>query len=453
MADLEGICRKMISEDRRIEEILQKLVDEILFYKKIDRDLAERLAAAVVKEVKMSLKIPDDDKIRRIIYYPVAGVTAGQQGLGSRGEGDFFAHRKIAEIISSSGLRAFLDVRAHDDAGAVNVDGAGLIVASVDGIHSRLSEYPFLAGFHATRAALRDVYVKGARPVGILIDIHLADDADIGKLFDFIAGCTTVSKLAGIPIIGGSTLRIGGDMVIGTRISGCVVAIGVSVVPGYLLKRQNIRPGDLIICTEGSGGGTITTTAIFSGNFDVILETLNLQFIKACEAIFRPNIITKIHAASDWTNGGLRGDLNEICKTVGVGVVVEEEKVRKLMNPKVLEMLDSLNIDYLGVSMDALLLFAPPENVDEIINVIRSTGVKVDVIGEVTENAGESILIKNGKKIPLMPKYRESAYTEIKKVVGELAPPNKEEIFKRAARAAQEAIEKVKFVEKLIMER
>jgi len=44
----------------------------------------------------------------------------------------------------------------------------------------------------------------------MLSDIHVADDGDVAKIFDHIAGITTVSELTGIPLITGSTLRIGG---------------------------------------------------------------------------------------------------------------------------------------------------------------------------------------------------------------------------------------------------
>ena len=69
-------------------------------------------------------------------------------------------------------------------------------------MHSRLSDYPFLAGFHVTRAALRDIYVMGAKPVALLSDIHLADDGDVAKLFkDRIAGIATVSELIHVPLM------------------------------------------------------------------------------------------------------------------------------------------------------------------------------------------------------------------------------------------------------------
>ncbi|GAH54317.1 unnamed protein product, partial [marine sediment metagenome] len=96
-----------------------------------------------------------------------------------------------------------------------------------------------------------------------MVDVHLGDDADISKLFDFMAGISTISELTNVPITAGSTLRIGGDMVIGDRLVGGIAAVGVCK---RILARRNIIPGNKILMTEGSGGGTITTTAIYSGN-------------------------------------------------------------------------------------------------------------------------------------------------------------------------------------------
>ena len=52
----------------------------------------------------------------------------------------------------------------------------------------------------------------GADPVAMLSDLHLADDGDVGKLFDFTAGVCAVSELVDVPLVAGSTLRVGGDM-------------------------------------------------------------------------------------------------------------------------------------------------------------------------------------------------------------------------------------------------
>jgi hydrogenase expression/formation protein len=318
------------------------------------------------------------------------------------------------------------------------------ITVTVDGMHSRLSDYPFLAGFHVTRAALRDVYVMGAKPVALLSDIHLADDGDVSKLFDHIAGIATVSELIGVPLITGSTLRIGGDMVIGDRLTGCVGAIGVSE---KLTPRKSARPKDVIMMTEGAGGGTVCSAALYYGQHEVVDETLNIKFLEASEALLKADL--NIHAMTDVTNGGIRGDAKEISYTAGVKLVFEEEKMRQLVNPRVLEMLEALEIDYLGVSIDALLIIAPPEEAEKIKRAIRDSGVAVDEIGTVETGKG-ALLHMDGRETDFSPRFREAAYTPIKKAVGQDAQRDVAEMTRRVDEAAENAVEKKRrFIEKI----
>ena len=92
--------------------------------------------------------------------------------------------------------------------------------------------------------------------------------------------------------------------------------------------------------------------------------------------------------------------------------------MRGLVEPTVLKMLDTLKIDYLGVSLDALLVIAPPKNAEEIMKAIRAKGVRIDIVGEVKEGSG-AWLVENGQEKDFTPKFRESAYTPVKKVVGD----------------------------------
>ena len=114
------------------------------------------------------------------------------------------------------------------------------------------------------------------------------------------------------------------------------------------------------------------------------------------------------------------------------------------MNPKVYELLENLDIDYLGVSIDSLLLFVSQENCNEVMNVIKNAGVEIDVIGEVV-SGGKALLVDgNGCEKELKPLFRESGYTKIKKVVGEKTPREFGEMKENVCRAYEEAIEKRK---------
>lgn len=411
--DLEGIARRL--DDKEAERTILYWLE---FYKG-KRSINEILTREIIREVKNSRKFKK--------YEPIlSGIKAGEAGLGSRGIGDHIIHQKLFQISNKS--------EGFEDAGIV-----GNIAIAIDGIHSRLSYFPYLAGFYATKAALRDIMVKGAKPLGVIVDIHLSDDTDVSYLFDFESGVTTVTDFLGIKVLAGSTLRIGGDMVIGERISGGIGAIGI--IEGKPLFRKNVKEGMKIIMTEGNGGGTIATTAIFNGydDDDVIAETLKLSDLLACQIALENK--DKIYAMTDVTNGGIRMDAIEISKSADVTFVIDIEKFLKLINPKILKMLDKFEIDPLGISVDSILIFS--DN-DIIIDRLKEKGIRADIIGEVKKYTGYPILSSDGKKIE--PKFRESPYTPIKKVIGNYSPYSIQELEERLSEAVISSINKKKEV-------
>ncbi len=431
--DIEGYARRMLEkmDEERVKELLAERIAEI---KGWDIKRSARWAEAVVLEVKNAYS-----RKSYLLDYYRSGVSMGAFGVGSRGRGDFYVHEKIAEVIGSS--NAVISSRDLDDAGVVRC-GDLYIAVAIDGIHSRLSEFPFIAGFHVTRAAMRDVMVMGAEPVAVFSDIHIADDGDVSKIFDHIAGISAVCEATRVPLVSGSTLRIGGDMVIGERMTGGVGCVGVA---RHITPRKNVAEGDVILLTEGAGGGTIATTAIYYGMHDIVDETINLDFIKAARAVFNAGLVEKIHSMSDVTNGGIRGDAEEISTVSGKALVFDYEKLRGCVNPRVLEMLEELRIDFMGVSIDSLMVICDRDTAEEVKSVVKGVGVKIEEVGLVEKGSG-AYIVEDGKRREIKPRFRESAYTPLKKVVGEETPPDFEEMKRKVDEAVKKAIEKKKWV-------
>ncbi len=452
MSDLEGLTRRLLKQKKSDEEILKRLVQEYSDFKDIDKESAYTLANAVLIECKKSdISKITEPFIKELLDVNKANVTVGKQGVGCRGAGDFFVHKLIAEL-SETNRKPFLSPSSLDDAGAVKLsDIKGfegteelIIVSKMEGIHSRLSDFPFICGFHVARACLRDLLVKGAEPISIMIDVHLGDDADVGKLFDFMAGISAIAELSCVPITAGSTLRIGGDMVIGDRLVGGISAIGL--VRNNLLARRNIQVGDKILMTEGAGGGTITTTAIYSGNHNAVNETMNIKFLEACNVLLNKEYLKDIRAMCDVTNGGLRGDLYEINYEAKSGVTIYEDRVRGLVNPVVLELLEKVGVDYLGVSLDALLIYCSDSISDQIIADLAEINVKCAEIGYVDNSKQVTMVYEGEEKRSILPRFRESAYTKIKQEIGEETPELKLEMEKKIEKAAVEALRKRKTI-------
>ena len=195
--DVEEYVRQHLAAGEDENAIIHSLAGRISEIKHSKPAYTNAFARAVVEEVKNTQGLTGD-----FFAFEPGGVRMGEFGVGSRGKGDFFAHREIARIIGKTG--ASVGVDEMDDAGAVKA-GSEYIVCTVDGMHSRLSDYPYLAGFHVTRATLRDLYVMGATPVMLFSDIHVADDGDVAKIFDYTAGITTVGEMMDVPLVTGST--------------------------------------------------------------------------------------------------------------------------------------------------------------------------------------------------------------------------------------------------------
>jgi hydrogenase expression/formation protein len=433
LADLEGMVRRGVQIGLSREEILGKLVDQIIFYKNISWDDAVKYAITVYDETLTSLK-PCGEDYRDIFCTKEIGASAGSVGIGSRGSGDFLFHRLLINVARWGGDRD--SSIEFDDAGWVRL-GDLWIVAAVDGIHSRLSYFPLLAGFHAARAAARDVMVKGAFPILFTADLRIGDDGDPAYLLDLEAGVAAVSKYLGAPIVGGSTLRIGGDIVIGRRVVGTVMCVGIS---GRKPKaRRDVKPGDLILMTKGAGGGTITTTAIYGGRPSIALKTINFNTLAALKEIVSSNLLEEIHAMFDVTNGGLRGDLNEISRVTGVGFIVDIEAVLGLVDSDVLSMLRELDIDPLGVSLDSIAVIAREDVIEEVRRMLKSKGVESNIIGRVIDQPRVLYRDRDGSEKPLEVLHRESPYTKIKKLVGVMTPDEWSKISAKLEEASKRA--------------
>ncbi|MFX1512784.1 MAG: AIR synthase related protein [Promethearchaeota archaeon] len=417
MTDLEGITLKLLKVGKNESEIIEYLQGQIEFYKGEDYQISKSMAKAILSEVRKSRQKRDSFEqklLLTLLNTPQSDITMQTGGVGCRGEGDFKVHQKLASLAAT--VDATLGVKDLDDAGVIKIEEEGIkyIISKIEGMHSRLSEFPFLAGFHVTRAALRDIFVKGGEPEALMIDLHLGDDGDIGKLLDFVAGCATISKLTNVPIITGSTLRIGGDMVIGTRLTGCVAAVGTVT---KILPRKNLKPGQIMIMTRGAGGGTITTAAIYSGNHHIIKHTINLNFINAVKSLRRKKLYDKVDCMIDVTNGGVRNELNESINSLNCGIEINKSIFQSLIHPEVLDLLNLMNIDPLGVSIGSLLIFCQPEIMKEVLTTFKADNIPAGVAGRVISEKGLFILNEKGIREKISVRKRESAYTEVKKTV------------------------------------
>jgi len=146
------------------------------------------------------------------------------------------------------------------------------------------------------------------------------------------------------------------------------------------------------------------------------------------------------------TNGGIRADAVEISHSTGLSIVLNVEEFRKLIDPVVSRMLDELNIDPLGLLIDSILMAT--DKPDELVRELGKFGIRSGIVGYLDEWKGAPLVDVYGRPIEFP--FRESAYTPVKKIIGNETPFTREELEDRVREAYRNAMTKLETVLKTL---
>jgi hydrogenase expression/formation protein len=114
-------------------------------------------------------------------------------------------------------------------------------------------------------------------------------------------------------------------------------------------------------------------------------------------------------------------------------------------------MLQELEIDPLGISTDSLMLILPQDSAAEVKAALRGVA-QVYEVGRVEVGRGAYLENSEGER-ELKAKFREAAYTKVKKIVGEEEPEMMAEMRRRIEEAAARAAKKKLAVKRFILRR
>ena len=225
-----------------------------------------------------------------------------------------------------------------DDAGVVKISDDLALVTTVD-FFPPVVDDPYDFGAIAAANSLSDIYSMGAKPISALNIVGFPEKGiDRMILNEILRGGLDVAKSAGMPIVGGHTLKAP-EPFYGLSITG-------SIHPDRILSNANARQGDVLYITKPLGTGLITTAAK-NGKADedviqhaiAIMKELNKE---ASEAI---SIVCSINpnyncAVTDITGYGLLGHLLEMLTASGKSAIIDYSKVPLMPNVNELAKLD-----------------------------------------------------------------------------------------------------------------
>ncbi|WP_258084333.1 AIR synthase family protein [Thermococcus thermotolerans] len=308
---------------------------------------------------------------------------------------------KLRELVfnhlGARGERVIIGADLGIDAAAIDF-GSSILVASTDPITGAEKGI----GFYAVHINANDVATFGAKPKWFLVSILLPEGADESLLTEIMRELHESASKLGVAIVGGHTEVTPGlerPIVVGTMLG--------EVEREKLVTSNGAKPGDAIIVTKWAGlEGTSIIASERSGELErafgrefVEKARSFIEMISVVEDALTANEVG-VHAMHDPTEGGIANGLHEMADAAGIGFRVYRERIP--IREETLKICGFYNLDPLAlISSGTLMIAAPKERVDAVVNALRRKGINAAVIGEFVEDPGVKVIVENGRERPL----------------------------------------------------
>lgn len=261
-----------------------------------------------------------------------------------------------------------------------------------------------------------DIASCGIRPRWFLCVALLPEGADTAMLRGIMDQIHRACLEVGVSLIGGHTETTPGldrPLLIGFMMG--------EAEEGRYVTTGGARPGDRIIMTKAAG---IEGTAVLARDLrHILIDRVGAETLKRAEGLLRlisvvPEAMEAmkaggVHALHDPTEGGILNGLWEMAEASGVGLLIEEERIRVFDETR--SICEALGINPLKLlGSGALLIAADPGRAEEIVEAIRGLGVEAEIIGEATLQLKERWLLRaDGSRDPIDAVEQDELYAVI----------------------------------------
>ncbi len=274
-----------------------------------------------------------------------------------------------AELVEHLFLPAFGDAATAElgDAAVLEVGGAR-VAFSTDSFVVRPMFFPGgSVGDLAVNGTLNDLAMVGAVPRFLATAFILEEGTALADLARVAEDVGAASRAAGVRLATGDTKVVdsgSGDGVYVTTTGLGVVPAGVDIRPG------RARPGDVVLVSGPIGVHGVAVMSCREGlEFGTTVEsdTAALHGLVAAMVDVTPDL----HVLRDPTRGGVAATLNEIVRSAGVGVELEEQALP--VPGAVRDACGLLGLDPLQVANEGILLaFVAPGDADAVLAAMRA---------------------------------------------------------------------------------
>ncbi len=294
-----------------------------------------------------------------------------------------------------------------EDCAAIDFDDYACIL-STDPITGAAKDI----GQLAVHISCNDIASCGVAPMGLMVTILCpvgTSEAELGKVMEQLSD--TAAKL-NVEIIGGHTevTPAVNKIVISTTCIG-------KALKDKVISSRGARPGDSVIITKSAG---LEGTAIIANDLEhkiagkIPEEQLKLakSYINSISVVKEGVIAGEFGAAAmhDITEGGVLGAAWEIAEASGTGIIIDKDKIP--VEEVTALICQALELDVLKLISSGCMLITCQKG-EELCSLLEKNNIKASIIGTVTANKDERILISKKEG-----------------TVKEIEPPGADELYK-----------------------
>ena len=297
------------------------------------------------------------------------------------------------KLIRDTFIKSFNnDLLAKEHDGAVfNLDGKKFAFTTDSFVVNPIFFPGGNIGELAVYGTVNDLAMCGAKPLYLSASFILEEGFDMETLREIVNSLKIAADKCRVQIITGDTKVVekgkGDKIFINTS--------GIGIVPDEVdLSPSNVKVGDKIILS-----GTIADHGIA-----VLSARENLAFNSEIKSDCAPlhelveimlKVSKNIHVLRDPTRGGIAASLNEIVSKAGVGIIVNQDKIRIVDDVKAA--CEILGLDPLYIANEGkLICFVAPDDSEKLLIEMRKHPLaeNSEIIGEVINEYKGKVVLK-----------------------------------------------------------
>jgi len=258
-------------------------------------------------------------------------------------------------------------------------------------------------GSLSVHGTVNDLAMQGAEPAYLTFGLILEEGLPLDDLVRILDSAAHAASDAGVAVVTGDTKVVPRGQADGVFIN----TAGLGWVPGGVdVAAANAVPGDVVMINGSIGDHGI---AVLSRREGLDFDTPILSDSAPLNGLVSKLVGSKLalHVLRDPTRGGVAASLNEIARSSGVGVILQEDQLP--VKPAVDSGCEMLGLDPLHVANEGkCLVIAPREHAGALLSIMRGDrlGREACIIGEITDENPGRVVVKTrvgGTRILTMP--------------------------------------------------